>query len=268
MLPYLMAVFSICSSDARRIIDMDVGASLHLGAMEKHNIKFGASCADLQAAFHNHAIQLETLRAAEPEGQMDRITQVRYDARIMRMLRTIRRARSCPWVRAQDDESKQLMTTVFKTAFSPYRCGQPFMAEVAHASNASSEDRDAMVVHAFQIAASPDCDAGTGNLPAFDELGKLDQEEIESMFISEEEEIEDRLDGVLTESENTTTSLIQTISQLDVMPILMLALFMGIFCPACLVGAVATAVVALFIMCLVLWILWLPNPPYVYCYHP
>jgi len=195
------ALFS-CSA-ASRIVTHEAANT------EVTKAEFGASCDELQTLFRNHLTQVAALQAAHQEEQVSRTTQVRFSMRAFRIIRTLRRARTCSWVTDSDSDDIQQVQALAQTFLASNPCAPVARAELEAGTNPETEEVEVATVNrALQILIAEDCEVLPENSAGTDE--PMSDEEIVSMVRAAEEEGENRVDELLEESEGTNGVFIQS----------------------------------------------------------
>jgi len=202
MLRTFIVVFLAGSSDANRI-------ALHEVSKEVAQADFGASCEDLQSMFRNHLIQMAALQAAHQEEHLSTGTQARFSMRALRIVRTLRRARTCSWVTDSDSEDIEQMQAVAQAFISSNPCAPAARAELEAGTNPETEEIGvATVNHAMQILMSEDCE-----FTPEDPAGSNEPQSEEDLLLelrASEENTENKIDELLQETDSTNGAFIQS----------------------------------------------------------
>jgi len=132
---------------------------------------FGASCDDLQTTFRGHLAQISLLQASE---DMTTATQARLSMRSFRIIRTMRRARTCSWIQDSDSEDIEQVRGLAQSFLESNPCTGAARAELEAGTNDETEEISVTALsHAMQILMSEDCVAeaedGAGRVDAMSE---------------------------------------------------------------------------------------------------
>ena len=167
---------------------------------------FGASCEDLQSTFRSHMLQIASLQASE---EMTTATQARLSMRSLRIIRTMRRARTCTWLQDSDSEDIEQVRALAQSFLESNPCTAAARAELEAGTNAETEEISVTsLTHAMQILASEECVAEA----AEDEAGPVDamsEDELVEVVRSGEDAGDNSVEELLMTSE-TAGSFVQS----------------------------------------------------------
>jgi len=202
MLRNFIAAFLLCgSSDANRIAQ-------HHVSKEVAQADFGASCEDLQSMFRNHLTQMAALQAAHQEEQLSTGTQARFSMRALRIVRTLRRARTCSWVTDSDSEDIMQVQALAQTFISSNPCAPAARAELEAGTNIETEEIGVGTVNrAMQILISEDCEALPENS---DPVEPQSEDELLLAARTAEDDGENQIDELLQQTDSTSGAFIQS----------------------------------------------------------
>ena len=116
MFRVVVALVLTASSEASRV-------AVHGGSESKSQTKFGASCDDLQAMFHDRVVAFKSSLDANPDlDEIGRVAQARVMMRTYGIIRTLRRARACSWVIENDNDDIKQAREIVQTLLAENPC--------------------------------------------------------------------------------------------------------------------------------------------------
>jgi len=146
---------SVIASAFSHRIQLDVDTS-----QSKSQSNFGATCDDLQALFHGRVTAFQTVLDANPDlSTIGRATQVGFVMKTYGVVRTLRRARLCPWVVEGNGGDIEQLRDIVQTLIAGNPCAEAARVElVASASAETSEVEIDGVRRSMSILMSENCE--------------------------------------------------------------------------------------------------------------
>ena len=151
MLRSVVALVLIASSEATRI-------AAHSDS--KSQTKFGASCDDLQAMFHNRVVAFKSSFDANPDlDEIGRVAQARVMMRTYGIIRTLRHARTCSWVIENDSDDIEQAREIVQVLLAENPCAEAARSQLATgASDSTTAGIEVQSLYcAMSILASDNC---------------------------------------------------------------------------------------------------------------
>jgi len=199
----------IASAEAGRI-------SAHGGSESKSQTKFGASCDDLQAIFHNRAVAFKSLLDANPDlDEIGRVAQARITMRTLVMIRTLRRARTCSWVLENDNDHIEQAREIVQILLAENPCADAARSELATGASDATLEVELQSIHrAMSILASENCEV-LESVEQIDNEATLDEEALDEsaldIELSETEAaVQDAIDEIVDSPQEGEGAFIQT----------------------------------------------------------
>lgn len=126
------------------------------------NTRWGASCEDLQALFHNRVDQMQSLMAANPDqSDFTAASQARFMMRSYGIIRTLRRARTCSWLVDGDSSEIEQVRGIVETLLAGNPCAEAARNELAAGRNAETAEIEMQAVtRAMSVLTSENCEVG------------------------------------------------------------------------------------------------------------
>lgn len=158
-------------------------------------LKFGATCEELESSFHDRVGGLQTLLDAHStETTFNTAARARFSMRVLGVVRTLRRASSCPWVIDGDSADVAQMRGIVQIMFAGNACAQAARAQI----EAGSGPDDAIAVgRAMSVLASENC-----------EVSSMTDENTPPMNLDNGPEMESQLDRAEQEAQNSVDDLV------------------------------------------------------------
>jgi len=186
----------------------------------KSQTKFGASCDDLQAMFHNRVVAFKSSFDANPDlDEIGRVAQARVMMRTYGIIRTLRRARTCSWVIENDSDDVEQAREIVQVLLAENPCADAARSQLATgASDAATAGMEVQSLYrAMTILASDNCELvesvesaeQTDNEATLDEEA-LDESALDIELSETEAAVQDAIDQVMDSSQDSEGAFIQT----------------------------------------------------------
>jgi len=210
MFRIVVALALIASSEAARLAD-------HGGSESKIQTKFGASCEDLQALFHNRVVAFKSTLDANPDlDEISRVAKARVMMGTYGIIRTLRRARTCSWVIENDSDDMEQAREIVQILFAENPCADAARSQLAiGASDATNAEMEIQSIYrAMAILASDNCElvesvGQTDNEAMLDEEA-LDESAVDIELSETEASLQDAIDEAVDSSQEGEGAFIQT----------------------------------------------------------
>jgi len=161
----------------------------------RSQLKFGATCEELESSFHDRVTALQVVLDAHPnDNTLNTATRARLTMRTLGIARTLRRARSCPWVIDGDGDDIAQIRGIVQVMLAGNPCAPAARAELER----SGPDDMAAVGRAMSVLASETC-----------EVSGMTDEESPLMISENESELEAQLDQAEQGAHNSVDDLIE-----------------------------------------------------------
>lgn len=172
--------------------------------------KFFASCDDLHGVFQKRVAAVQRIaETASNATAMSTLTQARLTLRTVATVRTLRRARECPWVTDENTEDTELLGSVVRITLAGNPCARAAMAELAPEAHEHVENQLLPLQRAMLVLVSDNC-----TVPNLEVVNVEDEQNLESRAEAEEEQAQDTIDELFAQAEHeeagSAGSLLQT----------------------------------------------------------
>jgi len=156
----------------------------------------GASCEDLETMFHDRIVAFQD--ACDADAGRARLTMRHYS-----VIRTLRRARTCPWVVEGDSADIEQMRGIVQTLVAENPCAQAARAELEAGTSAeTSELATRKLLGSISILLSDNCEITE---PENDAVADLEAEGSEA-----EAALQDEIDQLVDAPASAAAALIQS----------------------------------------------------------
>jgi hypothetical protein len=206
----VVALVLTASSEASRV-------KVDGGSESKSQTKFGASCDDLQAMFHDRVVAFKSSLDANPDlDEIGRVAQARVMMRTYGIIRTLRRARACSWVIENDNDDIKQAREIVQTLLAENPCADAARSQLAAgASDSTNAQMEVQSIYrAMAILASDNCELVESG-EQIDSEATLDEEALDEsaldIELSETEAaVQDAIDDIVDSSQDGESAFIQT----------------------------------------------------------
>lgn len=196
MFRVVLASVLIATTGANRVRVVDKSES---------KTKFGATCEEMQARFHNRVAAFQTSLDELPDGDsIGRLTQARFMLRLHGVFRTIRRARDCSWVKENEGDDFDQVRSITLRLLAGNPCADVARDELHAGLSVSAETEAQQLMYITRAASalmSDTCDPTEMPEPEQSTNNNADADLIEA-----EDTLRDEIEGV----EDGESSFIQT----------------------------------------------------------
>lgn len=167
----------------------------------KSQVKWGASCDDLQTRFHDRLVAFQASLDTVPDmDAMGRAAQARMMMRTYGIMRTLRRARTCSWVIQNDSEEIEQARDIVQSLLAGNPCAEAARSELESGLSAETTLVEiSSIRRAMSILASDSCEPIAEEIEATTEGPDVDLTEAE-----------DSLADAIATIEEDQSSLLQT----------------------------------------------------------
>lgn len=126
----------------------------------KSQVKWGASCDDLQTRFHDRLVAFQASLDAVPDmDAMGRAAQARMMMRTYGIMRTLRRARTCSWVIQNDSEEIEQARDIVQSLLAGNPCAEAARSELESGLSAETAQVEIASIHrAMSVLTSDSCE--------------------------------------------------------------------------------------------------------------
>jgi len=161
--------------------------------------KFGSTCEELEESFHSRVVSLQTLLDENAQtANFGRTTQARLYMRALAIVRTLNRAKECPWVIEGDSHDIAQVRAIVQTLLADNPCGPVARAELDVGGLAETEDmRMQSVLRAVSILNSEDCQVSDAEEGA---IAPSNEEEVTALVDQSLDQAQDYADDLMDES--------------------------------------------------------------------
>lgn len=235
------------------VLIASVVAERVLVGSHKFGSKFGATCDQLEATFHNRVGGLQALLDANSdENHFSTPTQVRLMVKSYGIIRTLRRAHTCSWVVDGNSDDIEQVQAIVQTLIAENPCGEVAQQILADGSSAETAQTDVQSVwRALSVLGNENCE-----VELYEETDKVhldDEDAVSARLADIDAQAQDNIDEMVEEMENSDGSaLVETTSDMrmlifrSVMRTLGVVLLMVVLLLACTSSiAIISAMIAL-----------------------
>lgn len=161
--------------------------------------KFGSTCEELEESFHSRVVSLQTLLDENAEtANFGRTTQARLYMRALGIVRTLNRAKECPWVIEGDSRDIAQVRAIVETLLADNPCAPVARAELDAEGLAETEEmRMQSVLRAVSILNSEDCQVSDAEEGA---IAPSNEEEVAALVDQSLDQAQDYADDLMDES--------------------------------------------------------------------
>lgn len=193
----------LASSDGHRV---DVGAATD------SSLYFFENCNELQTMFQTRLDSIQAIQDAHTETAMNARTRARFTMRALGAVRTLSRAKECPWVVDGNAEDIQRVHDAAQSVLAEHPCGET--ALLALSVPAPGENPLEPLQHAVEILYSEQCEPAVEGTIQSRTMGDNDMENSQMLVDAEvaaQDSVDELMDAVAAEDESlAAASFIQT----------------------------------------------------------
>jgi len=133
-------------------------ASSQASRVQVHEqVKWGATCEDLQSRFHDRVTTIQSsLEGADEQSELSAVARTRLAMRMHGILRTLNRARECSWVIENNSDDLDQLRGVVQQLLAGNPCAEAARLEF---ERGSSDENSQAIPRALTILLSDECEA-------------------------------------------------------------------------------------------------------------
>lgn len=185
--------------------------------IQEHDIKedvqnkFFESCDDLHDIFHRRVVAVEQFLDVHPNATgMNAMNRARFTMRSFGVVRTLRRAKDCPWASDGNSEDIEHAQSIVQATLAGNPCAAAAMSEMTPEAYESAANELIPLQRAMLVLVSDTC-----TVPELEIIDAGDLQDMEARTAQNEDQAQDTIDELFEEAamENesgTTGSLMQT----------------------------------------------------------
>lgn len=170
--------------------------------------QFFDSCEDLEVIFRSHVASLQALLDANRNATgVNALTRARFPMRAFGVVRTLRRAKDCPWVVHGDSEDIERTRAIAQTTLAANPCEEAARAELTPEAYATAANELEPLQRSMLVLLSDTCDVPEVPEVEGEAMDPADEGTVMDRLIEDEARARDGIDELFEEAALESESL-------------------------------------------------------------